>query len=122
MELVLYWATFDTVEGCEREYERPGCCGCYLPSRTRKSGEVLVHVPSGRARDIARTRGTLTNRWRKRVFGCVMATSIEECVQHQKLRWLGHVLSMPNHRWPKRALFSMPNPEWRKQIIAQPLT
>ncbi|KER20960.1 hypothetical protein T265_10616, partial [Opisthorchis viverrini] len=36
------------------------------------------------------------------------------CVQHQKLRWLGHVLRMPNHRLPKRVLFSMPNSEWAR--------
>ncbi|KER27743.1 hypothetical protein T265_05297 [Opisthorchis viverrini] len=59
---------------------------------------------------------------RKRVFGCVTGTSIEECVQHQKLRWLGHVLRMPNHRLPKRVLFSMPNSEWRKQRGGQPMT
>ncbi|KAG5453090.1 hypothetical protein CSKR_106262 [Clonorchis sinensis] len=46
---------------------------------------------------------------RKRVLGCATGTSIEECVQHQKLRWLGHVLRMPNHRLPKRVLFSVPN-------------
>ncbi|KER26429.1 hypothetical protein T265_06344 [Opisthorchis viverrini] len=59
---------------------------------------------------------------RKRVFGRATGTSIEEYVQHQKLRWLGHVLSMPNHRLPKRVLFSMPNSEWRKQRGGQPLT
>ncbi|KER20686.1 hypothetical protein T265_10817 [Opisthorchis viverrini] len=59
---------------------------------------------------------------RKRVFGYVTGTSIEECTQHQKLRWLGHVLRMPNHRLPKRGLFSMPNSEWRKQRGAHPMT
>ncbi|KER28674.1 hypothetical protein T265_04545 [Opisthorchis viverrini] len=29
---------------------------------------------------------------------------------------------MPNHRLPKRVLFSMPNSEWRKQRGGQPLT
>ncbi|KER24737.1 hypothetical protein T265_07687 [Opisthorchis viverrini] len=33
------------------------------------------------------------------------------CLQHQKLRWLGHVLHMPNHRLSKRTLFSVPDPE-----------
>ncbi|KER28128.1 hypothetical protein T265_04965 [Opisthorchis viverrini] len=46
---------------------------------------------------------------RERVFGCVTGTSIKQCVQHQELRWLGHVLRMPNHRLPNRVLFSMPN-------------
>ncbi|KER26985.1 hypothetical protein T265_05891 [Opisthorchis viverrini] len=59
---------------------------------------------------------------RKRVFDCATGTSIEECVQHQKLRWLGHVLRMPNHRLPKRVLLSMPNSEWHKQRGGQPLT
>ncbi|KER19534.1 hypothetical protein T265_11720 [Opisthorchis viverrini] len=40
----------------------------------------------------------------------------------EKLRWLGHVLRMPNHRLPKRVLFSMSNSEWRKQRGGQPLT
>ncbi|KAG5445484.1 hypothetical protein CSKR_100973 [Clonorchis sinensis] len=43
-------------------------------------------------------------------------------LSHQKLRWLGHVLRMPNHRLPKRVLFSMPNSKWRKQRGGQPLT
>ncbi|KER29778.1 hypothetical protein T265_03687 [Opisthorchis viverrini] len=41
---------------------------------------------------------------------------------HQKLRWLGHVLRMPNHHLPKRVLFYMPSSEWRKQRGGQPLT
>ncbi|KER27208.1 hypothetical protein T265_05739 [Opisthorchis viverrini] len=49
-------------------------------------------------------------------------TSIEECVQHQKLRWVEHVLRIPCHRLAKRVLFSMPNSEWRKQRGGQPLT
>ncbi|KER24927.1 hypothetical protein T265_07496 [Opisthorchis viverrini] len=56
------------------------------------------------------------------VFGCATGTSIEECVQHQQLRCLGNVLRMPNHRLPKRVLFSMPNSEWCKQRGGQPLT
>ncbi|KAG5445891.1 hypothetical protein CSKR_109645 [Clonorchis sinensis] len=43
-------------------------------------------------------------------------------LQHQKLCWLGYVLRMPNHRVPKRVLFSMLNSEWRKQRGGQPLT
>ncbi|KER25885.1 hypothetical protein T265_06740 [Opisthorchis viverrini] len=59
---------------------------------------------------------------RERVFGCVTGTSNEECVQPQKLRWLGHVLRMPNHCLPKTVLFSTPNSEWRKQRGGQPFT
>ncbi|KER19715.1 hypothetical protein T265_11584 [Opisthorchis viverrini] len=32
------------------------------------------------------------------------------------------LLRMPNHRLPKRVMFSMPNSEWRKQRGGQPLT
>ncbi|KER19798.1 hypothetical protein T265_11517 [Opisthorchis viverrini] len=46
------------------------------------------------------------------MFGCATGTSIEECVQNQKLRRLGQVLHTPNHRLPKRVLFSMPSSEW----------
>ncbi|KER23571.1 hypothetical protein T265_14616, partial [Opisthorchis viverrini] len=43
-------------------------------------------------------------------------------LQHQKLRWLGHVLRMPNHRLPKTVQFSIPNSEWCNQRGGQPLT
>ncbi|KER26050.1 hypothetical protein T265_06626 [Opisthorchis viverrini] len=49
-----------------------------------------------------------------RVFGCATGTSIEECVQHEKLCSLEHVLRIPNHR--------LPHSEWRKQRSGQPLT
>ncbi|GAA55804.1 polyprotein [Clonorchis sinensis] len=39
----------------------------------------------------------------KRVFGCATGTSVNECTQHQKLRWLGHVLRI--HRLSNRDLF-----------------
>ncbi|KAG5444628.1 hypothetical protein CSKR_100734 [Clonorchis sinensis] len=42
---------------------------------------------------------------RSRVLDCATATSNEECVQHQKLRWLKRVLRVPNHRSPKRVMF-----------------
>ncbi|KER23557.1 hypothetical protein T265_08552 [Opisthorchis viverrini] len=41
---------------------------------------------------------------RKPLFGCAAGDSVEEFVQHQKLRWLGHVLCMS-----KRMLFSRPH-------------
>ena len=54
---------------------------------------------------------------RKRVFGHVEGTSIGDCIQHNKLRWFGHVLHMP-----KKILFSMPDSEWRKPKGGQSLT
>ena len=50
----------------------------------------------------------------KRVFGHVEGTSIGDCIQHKKLRWLGKVLRMPSQRLPKKVLFSMPDSEWWK--------
>ncbi|KER26806.1 hypothetical protein T265_06018 [Opisthorchis viverrini] len=47
---------------------------------------------------------------------------LDKCVQHHKLRRLRHGLRMPNHRFPKRVLFSIPNSNWRKQRDGQPLT
>ncbi|KER29649.1 hypothetical protein T265_03759 [Opisthorchis viverrini] len=35
-----------------------------------------------------------------RIFGCATGTFIAECLQQKKLRWLGHVLRMANHRLP----------------------
>ncbi|KER20693.1 hypothetical protein T265_10824 [Opisthorchis viverrini] len=40
--------------------------------------------------------------FRRRVSGCETGASIEECIQHQKLRWLEHVLRTPNHFLLKR--------------------
>ena len=51
---------------------------------------------------------------RKLVFGRAEGTSIDECIQHNRLRWLGHVLRMPSHRLPKKVMFSVPDSEWRK--------
>ena len=53
---------------------------------------------------------------RKRVFGHVGGTSVGDCIQHNKLRWLGHVLRMPSQRLP------MPDSEWRKPKGGQSLT
>ena len=46
--------------------------------------------------------------------GYVEGTSIGDYIQHNKPRWLGHVLRMPGQRLPKKILFSMPDSEWRK--------
>lgn len=59
---------------------------------------------------------------RKRVFGPGSGTSIDDCIQYNQLRWLGHVLRMPDHRLPKKALFSQPAPEWRKASGGQMVT
>ncbi|KER21238.1 hypothetical protein T265_10398 [Opisthorchis viverrini] len=57
-------------------------------------------------------------------FSCLKTSQTRDSAwfQHQKLRWLGHVLRMPNHRLPKRVLFSVRNAEWRKQRGGQPMT
>ena len=49
-------------------------------------------------------------------------TSIGECIQHNKLRWLGHVLRMPDHCLPKKALFSISDPDWREPRGGQSTT
>ena len=49
---------------------------------------------------------------RPRVFGCMKGTSIGDCIQHNNLRWLGHVLRMPDHRLLKKTLFSVPDSDW----------
>ena len=35
---------------------------------------------------------------RQRVFGCMKGKSIGDCIQRNKLRWLGNVLHMPDNR------------------------
>ncbi|KAG5453143.1 hypothetical protein CSKR_106970 [Clonorchis sinensis] len=91
-------------------------------SRLRQPGSIpaLVLPSSGVA---AKHRKLATaERINNFHFGCATGTSTEERVQHQKLLWLRHVLRMPDHRLPKRVLFSVPNSEWRKQRGGQPLT
>lgn len=48
--------------------------------------------------------------------------SLEQQIQLNRTRWLGHVLRMPNNRLPHKALFATPNPEWRKPRGGQPTT
>ncbi|VDP88115.1 unnamed protein product, partial [Schistosoma mattheei] len=43
---------------------------------------------------------------RKRVLG-KDEKSIDEVVKLDQLRWLGHVLRMPNHRLPRRAMLNV---------------
>ncbi|KER28159.1 hypothetical protein T265_04920 [Opisthorchis viverrini] len=59
---------------------------------------------------------------RKRVLGCAADISLGENIQHQRLRWLGHVLCMPKHRLPRRVLFSMPPLGWCKPRGGQRMT
>ncbi|GAA53371.1 hypothetical protein CLF_110092 [Clonorchis sinensis] len=66
-------------------------------------------------------RESVTRQLESAFFGYAAATSTKECVQHQKLLWLLHVLPTPNHRLPKRVLFSLPNPEWCKRRGGQTL-
>ena len=49
-------------------------------------------------------------------------TSIGDCIQHNKLRWLGHVLRMPGQRLPKKVLLFTPDSEWRKPKGGESLT
>ncbi|VDP01088.1 unnamed protein product [Schistosoma margrebowiei] len=50
---------------------------------------------------------------RKRVLG-KDGKSIGGLVKLHQLRWLGHVLRMPNHRLPRRAMFSGIGVSWKK--------
>ncbi|CAH8647362.1 unnamed protein product [Dicrocoelium dendriticum] len=60
---------------------------------------------------------------RRRVLGGDdHASSLEQQIALNKLRWLGHVLRMPGHRLPRRALFSLPGVGWRKARGGQKLT
>ena len=58
---------------------------------------------------------------RHRVLGADSHPLIEVIPLH-RLRWLGHVLRMPAHRLPQRALLALPGCGWRKQRNGQPMT
>ena len=48
--------------------------------------------------------------------------SLHDIVLQHRLRWLGHVLRMPPHRLPRRALFALPSPNWKKPRGGQAMT
>jgi hypothetical protein len=58
---------------------------------------------------------------RKRVLGNE-SNSLEQQLKLIKLRWLGHVLRMSDHRLPRKVLFSIPNPCWKKARGGQAMT
>ena len=58
---------------------------------------------------------------RRMVFGA-NARSIEEVMTLHRLRWLGHVLRMPDDRLAKRALFARPCSWWKRQQGGQCMT
>ncbi|VDP00735.1 unnamed protein product [Schistosoma margrebowiei] len=58
---------------------------------------------------------------RKRVLG-KGGKSIDEVVKLDQLKWLGHVLRMPNHRLPRRAMFSGIGVGWKKARGSQTKT
>ncbi|KAG5453897.1 Electromotor neuron-associated protein 2, partial [Clonorchis sinensis] len=45
---------------------------------------------------------------RQLTIGCAVGTSVAETIQHHQLRWLGHVLLVPEHRLRRRVSFSVP--------------
>jgi hypothetical protein len=60
---------------------------------------------------------------RRRVFGCEEHTSsLTYAIKMHRFRWLGHVLRMPTHRLPRRALFADPPAHWRKVRGGQQMT
>ena len=60
---------------------------------------------------------------RRRVFGSEGANkSIEVQLNLHRLRWLGHVLRMPENRLPRQALFSEIGEGWKKRRGGQSMT
>ncbi|CAH8490480.1 unnamed protein product [Dicrocoelium dendriticum] len=58
---------------------------------------------------------------RDRVLGANSA-SLQDVILRHRMRWLGHVLRMPAHRLPRRALFAFPGSDWKKCRGGQPMT
>ncbi|CAH8492285.1 unnamed protein product [Dicrocoelium dendriticum] len=58
---------------------------------------------------------------RDRVLGTNSA-SLQDVILRHRMRWLGHVLRMPAHRLPRRALFALPGSDWKKCRGGQPMT
>ena len=45
-----------------------------------------------------------------------------EQLHNHRLRWLGHVLRMPDDRIPRRPLFSRPSNSWKRPYDGQYMT
>ena len=58
---------------------------------------------------------------RRRVLG-PDSMPLAAVISLHRLRWLGHVLRMPENRLPRRALFAYPASEWKKHPGGQPST
>nr|CAH8869750.1 unnamed protein product [Trichobilharzia regenti] len=58
---------------------------------------------------------------RRRVLG-KEGKSIDEAIKLHRLRWLGHVLRMPNHRLPRRALLADIGSGWKRASGGQTKT
>ncbi|KER27407.1 hypothetical protein T265_05514 [Opisthorchis viverrini] len=56
------------------------------------------------------------------VFGRINSPSIDELITLHRLRWLGHVLSMPVDRLPRKALFAQPRGGWNRARGGQTMT
>ncbi|VDO63816.1 unnamed protein product [Schistosoma curassoni] len=51
---------------------------------------------------------------RHSVLGNNSGKSVDEVVNLHRLRWLGHVLHMPEHRLPRRAILTSVMDDWNK--------
>ncbi|CAH8497241.1 unnamed protein product [Dicrocoelium dendriticum] len=62
-------------------------------------------------------------RVRRRVFGAGRASEpLSTIISRTRLRWLGHVLRMPAHRLPRRALFARCGCGWKRRRGGQVMT
>jgi hypothetical protein len=59
---------------------------------------------------------------RQMVFGKKNSPSIDQLIMLHRLRWLGHVLRMPDDRLPRRAVFAQPCVEWKRPRGGQVMT
>jgi hypothetical protein len=57
----------------------------------------------------------------QRVLG-TNSRPLSDVISLHRLRWLGHVLRMPTHRLPYRALFARAGCDWKKQRGGQTMT
>lgn len=68
-------------------------------------------------------RRVSNERVRRLIYGTGKASEpLSTVISRTRLRWLGHVLRMPAHRLPRRALFARPGCGWKKRRGGQPMT
>ncbi|VDP47904.1 unnamed protein product [Schistosoma curassoni] len=104
----------ETAPGTHRNFKQSKTC----PLRVEDTRKLLV-FDHRCLRNIAGTcwdHRVSNSEVRRRVLGND-GKSVDEVVNLHRLRWLGHVLRMPEHRLPRRPMLTGVGDGWKKVVV-----